>query len=455
MNLNSAGQDLNTRKEDKMESLLIGLGGIGTGVVRRVKKALLDNPAYKDMVEKEVFFCSLDVDPSYDAEICYVDQVRDFKVAKPLEVINNYKDDRDFKSWWIPGYKTSIPIEGKHGSGQIRINGRLAFFANYEKIAKVLKDKIDKVKQLNIKVDKNTGSSKEPNVHIFIVSTLAGGTGSGILIDTAALLRSITVPGDMIYGVLFDGSVVTRITDTNTDLYGYAALTEIERWQEKPNEFVFKYLGGRVQITQDRFFDIVFLIQAKNMDGKTFYGTDQDIKKNYQLLAASFLENVVSTTKVEELTAANAWNRYEMMPAVIETRSCKYSSFAISHISYPAEKVTNYCFARLMCEKLKDGFSIVKPDLYILERDIGICEHDGNQLTNILRKSPSAATFLSRAENVIRAFTEEVGNREKFNEKIDEYELINFSEWDKLLTKYKTEMKNELANLEQKTHNHR
>ena len=97
-----------------------------------------------------------------------------------------------------------------------------------------------------------------------------------MLIDTVFLLKSLLEGEDRIYGVLFDGSVVTKFTGTNTDLYGYAALTEIERWIHSSRPIFYKYRMGEVSGTkQKKFFDIAFLIKLKTWIQKLSLATNR------------------------------------------------------------------------------------------------------------------------------------------------------------------------------------
>ena len=134
------------------------------------------------------------------------------------------------------------------------------------------------------------------------------------------------------------------------------------------------------------------------MDSKTFFGNEQEMK-NYQDLAAAFIRNVITVQDIETFIKANGWNRFDNISFDDHGWSINYSSFAIGYISFPVEKVSNYCYAKLVAEKLRDGFVVKedsKPNILTIEKHLGVCEQDGNQLTNMLR-CPSATALLSRS----------------------------------------------------------
>lgn len=428
-----------------MPSILIGLGGIGTGVVRRVKKALVENSYYSELVKQEkVIFCSLDVDPGYDKEIGQaLDTMIGFEVLEPMKSVKANINDKhqDFLSWWIPTHKIYAPIAGESGAGQIRINGRLAFLDNFTKIKNFLQTQINRARGVSIDM-KQKGSSEEAcRVRIFIISSLVGGTGAGILVDTVHLLRTLTDENTRIYGILFDGSIFENLLKKgDPDITSFATLTEIERWMEDPKKFIMQYGAEKIKQDKDKFFDIAFIIQAKNMKGQCFYAAPVEVKKNYQTMAALFLESFVTISDYDRFYEANDWNYYDTIRKTPGGRSCCYSSFAVSQISFPVDKVTDYCYAKLISERLKDGFDIQKPDIESMEKELEICERDGNQLTNLLRKTESANTLFTKAEAAKKAFQEkDVNSKEKFSDLYTSFGLDNLSVWDKLITKYKSD----------------
>ncbi|MEO0021689.1 MAG: tubulin-like doman-containing protein [candidate division WOR-3 bacterium] len=441
-----------------MASILIGLGGFGTGVVRRVKRLFEENPAYHGLINQTVFFSSIDIDPDFESEIASIDQIywEGFRVSRPKHEIDKlFKEDANFKYWWIPGFTLESEIKGTRGAGQIRIAGRLAFYLHFPRIKSAIKERIDQANELRAKLQKDQGMAavNTPNV-VFLVSSLAGGTGSGILIDTAMLVRSLVDESYKIYGVFCDGSVVEKFAGGNTKLYGFATLTEIERWMEKGDTFEFHY--GNINATvkgQNRLFDIVFLIQSDNLQGRTFYvrgGGDREIRNNYQELLASFLGTLLTSIDFDETLAANSWNRFDALPLTSNGRSRNYSTFGISHISFPVHKVTNYCYSRLISEVLKLGFDFSNPDLQKFERDNSICERDGNQLTNYLRdKCRSARSYKAKRDReLIRFSAPRIKNTASFVNLLAphgiEKLILDYSD---LIEGYKKELSQELEDL--------
>lgn len=436
-----------------MPVIVLGLGGVGSGIVRRLKKSLVQNRYYNTLVSQDqIIFCSLDVDKGYDSDIGQnIDIIQEFFTKNPQRVIDANKTDEKFLSWWIPKHKIYDAIEGQSGAGQIRINGRLAFFDNYVKIRDFLSDKIQRASKVSTNVRQSGGTDEDARIRIFIVSSIAGGTGAGILVDTVHLIRSLAEENTRIYGILLDGSIFERLITQDPYMPSIATLIEIEKWMEDPKKFEMFY--GRETIKQDKdtFLNIAFIIQFTNMKSQCFKASPEEAKKNYQTLVAMFLESVVTIKDYNRFFEANDWNRFDVCPKTPKGRSCRYASFAVSQISFPTEKVINYCFARLISEKIKDGFEIQIPDFIGIQKELEICEQDGNQLTNLLRKLSSALKFSERIRNVINGFQDkDINSKEKFSNLYNECQLSNLGVFDKLIESYKTEMYKKLEELKKK-----
>ena len=100
-----------------------------------------------------------------------------------------------FEGWFPLGNNEVIHMlsDLKKGAGQIRLFGRVAFFFNAERIQKVIEDAINEIMAVD-----QANSFFDPvnnDLDIYIVGSLAGGTGSGMFMDTAMMCRHIITSG--------------------------------------------------------------------------------------------------------------------------------------------------------------------------------------------------------------------------------------------------------------------
>ena len=133
-------------------------------------------------------------------------------------------------SWIDESYH---PREGiKPGAGQIRIESRLGFFYNSARIKQRLEQIVDEITRPNI----TWRQSNPPYFYVYLVTTLAGGTGSGCFLSTAYLVqdvirnRGIWQPR-VIAKLLLSTLMTDRVSsDLHLDIHSntYAALKELE-----------------------------------------------------------------------------------------------------------------------------------------------------------------------------------------------------------------------------------
>jgi len=176
------------------------------------------------------------------------------------------KAHKAIQSWFpqiIAGGENDLTIgqTARRGAGQWRLLGRIGFFLKYSDIYKRLQQGYNRVK----------GESKKEPPKVFIVCSLAGGTGSGMFWDTAFLLRSFDERA-MISGVFLLPSAFDHLQGQGrVRKNGYAALKELatyKNWRQA-DTFTVLYpqvgLGGSSYVARpgDRAaFNAVYLYNA-------------------------------------------------------------------------------------------------------------------------------------------------------------------------------------------------
>ncbi len=189
-------------------ALIIGLGGTGQWVLTYLKKELLDNTKGKG-VPKEVRLVAFDTTRQVDerrsrsseeepvvVEGVQLDIDEFYHLGGNIEQIVReiaQENKHSHISSWLQG-KTYLSRLGagqymlEEGAGQMRPFGRMAVFKDLEmnpensKIFGTLRDAIHDIRR---EVKENR------SLEISIVASLAGGTGAGIAIDVAHIVRTI------------------------------------------------------------------------------------------------------------------------------------------------------------------------------------------------------------------------------------------------------------------------
>ncbi|MGQ9523773.1 MAG: tubulin-like doman-containing protein [Armatimonadota bacterium] len=136
-------------------------------------------------------------------------------------------------SWFSLEQLESIPNVTK-GAGTIRQLGRLCFWQHRARIENALRAQLQDLNSV-AKADYMRSEHKielEPGVSVYIVTSLAGGTGSGCFLDMAYLARRIVdetnVQGaNEFVGYLVMPTAFAQVAGANALANGYAALKEL------------------------------------------------------------------------------------------------------------------------------------------------------------------------------------------------------------------------------------
>lgn len=216
-------------------TLVIGIGGTGKKVVLEIKRQLSESYGYKPKTNAHracmgypvINFLCIDADTTDNSRI-YENNVNDATTDAPDHVklltdefvgatinsqqYNSYKNNlqgHPHISNWMPQsvMDSNTPAIVSNGAGQHRLFGRLCFFQGFYDIKKSITDKIneiyDAIKTRGSWIDlikpkvslPQTPDNANPQfeVHIYIVNSLAGGTGCGMFLDISMLTKNIVL----------------------------------------------------------------------------------------------------------------------------------------------------------------------------------------------------------------------------------------------------------------------
>lgn len=264
-------------------TFFIGLGGSGGRVVDVLARRLANEPAFERFREL-VHFVAVDTDMN-DLERLHPRVAKtNISVAhKPRRVAllrgeeAGLTEDQRATSWIHPGYR--FREQSNAGAGQIRLEARFSLHCQLleqapNNLVDILKGQLARSLRAQ---EPNRGHDK---IRFHLWASTAGGTGSGASLVTAALLRRLAkeigaeceVFGHFFLPSLFRDRVAPALV-TKIDANGYAALKELERFQElryeggpDPIELVFDPRGehGKKVTARDEVaeapFDWVYLV---------------------------------------------------------------------------------------------------------------------------------------------------------------------------------------------------
>lgn len=376
-------------------SIFLGLGGTGKHVLLTLRKKFFEKYSLKqglpvtefawiDTDEQNVGLDGKALDYTQTQVMFEKDEIVPLRVSRDqFERYMNYKNDYPHIWEWLP---LSIEAQGppKDGAKQIRPLGRLAFFANYENIVRKLKEMRSRVVDED-NVSRTHDMGFEVNVHrinVYIIFSVAGGTGSGIFLDVAyavkEYIRNVNSIGYVVLPSVFS-------TDTTERIYAnsYAAIKELEHYalrkdilkkdeetllkdKESKHDFCTWYSKSDFDFKKspivDTPFDITYLI-----DNKTSEGAEINLQNKDQLLdmlseniflqmtgptpLRTQIKTIQSNIHATMETSKGSW-KYEMSgddSQVIYRNyfSKKYASMGVSKIYIPTHRIKKACGLKL------------------------------------------------------------------------------------------------------------
>lgn len=289
-----------------LPTLVIGVGGTGLRVLQRVKERLLET--YYGEVPQQITLLEFDTALQSPADnFCGVQlnhqaaqlamnggamlqEMQLVQTAPSFTMRNAFDEARKGNPRWewmeVDKMANTLPPAAQviiDGAGAFRPIGRTAFFLNYTAVENTLRAAMRQVMQQQVVggdevlrglKDADNAKSKR---NVFLIGSLAGGTGSGGFLDLAAMMRRIKEVDHAFTDIVLIGMVVLpRFFDDVADPIGrrvpntYAGLRELDRFMRAHKSgSPYKFITGTGQdITIDNtLFDLCYLVDVEDYAG--------------------------------------------------------------------------------------------------------------------------------------------------------------------------------------------
>ncbi|MEP9400729.1 tubulin-like doman-containing protein [Sphingomonas silueang] len=359
-----------------MNHLMIGLGGTGGKVIAGLRRAIFQQ--YGDVAPPELAVDFLYIDSSvHDTEQATVTSVLQdsdqrwrtngrsvqllpaqvvlLKQGNVAQIIEQVEDYGTIRSWigdralWR-SIMAGAP-NGIEAAGQLRRFGRLLAAQNVHAIDQAIKMRLD-----------GTGGVQLSEWTFHVVAGLAGGTGSGTLIDLIGHLRSLSQGqrGKIVIYAVLPEEEDTHWAKGNYHANGYAALSEINALLAgsfSPTDIA--GTGARYDFRKP--IDNIWVMsptndQALRVDvGVTLPNLCADAI--YQVVIASGMARALDAEQATQTseqgwramtTGENFRGEYEgdsTEATAPKTRANRFTSFGISRVAIPTQEIAEYASA--------------------------------------------------------------------------------------------------------------
>ena len=334
-------------------TLLVGLGGTGSKIVCRVSQMVTEEQ------RKRIGFAVFDTDINELREIREANPfIKTIQTSTKLTVGEYLNIDTHARDEWFPvnGILNSKSLT--EGAGQVRAISRLALdtairAGNMEPLHNAIEE-----------LYKLEGDSSEQALRVVIVSSLAGGTGSGLILPVALYLKNYLATkfqasanitrGFFILPEVFYEVIRGQSERNNLKCNAYATLRELDAFLMKGDETLpekyektvkleFPRVGSNdVEEYNVRPYDFCFLFDAQNTEGKKLNSFNQYLDHAANCIYSQSIgpmnkrSNSSEDNTIRELCAERGRNRYA---GAGSARTIAYSIFKAKNDSITKEKL--------------------------------------------------------------------------------------------------------------------
>lgn len=340
-------------------TLMVGLGGTGTRIVEQVYNMLGEED------RKNLAVHGFDTDIEDLAKLkslkgCLTQTSDNITVWQCRQICGEAVDA------WFPisaNARGLGPLDQKrltHGAGQIRAVSRLALYYTMKRSG------LPKLESDMKSLFMAGGEELRTSARVFIISTLAGGTGAGIFLQVALFIRkylaqqtgghTVSIRGLFLLPDIFIQTGVTTLREIpDLRANAYASLKELNgiitslRGSRHGSVINLEYMPNLEKLDVQAIpYDSCFLLDYENIKGENL-GTGGIALQRYQNQAA----NMVYLQLFSPMGSDNLSHEDNLIRAAIRSDGLNfYCSAGVSRLVYPYQDILKYCAARMVQESL-------------------------------------------------------------------------------------------------------
>ncbi|HLW64808.1 MAG TPA: tubulin-like doman-containing protein [Gemmataceae bacterium] len=217
-------------------ALVVGLGQMGFIVLQKLRRAMRDNLRCDTLPNVRFFYIDTDTETmqqiASNSRALNSRETYQAKLNRPSYYQKPRGDQLSVDNWLNPQLLYRIP-RNLTTTG-VRAFGRLALWDHYRPIAKRLREELEAclAPTALAEAESNTGLGLRSNQpRVYIITALGGGTGSGMFLDLAYILRNqlkmLGYPEPAVHALLMLPHVDRNATKSQAAANAYAALQEL------------------------------------------------------------------------------------------------------------------------------------------------------------------------------------------------------------------------------------
>lgn len=381
--LSSANPPGSSRPRQMRPTLIVGLGGTGQEVLVRVKARFMET--FGPDALRVIKIAALDTIglnrevPLSNGQTVRLDRNTEFLDignVPTVQVLRNLDTSYPQVKAWLP---SNLPGQAiTQGAQMIRPLGRLAFFFHFRKILDYFDGQIRALSSIHTEyVAGKVSQDGEPGLNIVLVSSICGGTGSGIFLDTAYLLRDLCEqrlqqPRISLTGILALPQVFAMVSSDQIKANAFAALREIDQFTRGTldQNYDVEYPGGYRVHSALRPFNICYLVDGVNEQGKVLSGMGE-----FAPLITESIFMQISSQIGKDATAVfdNLKTINSSVPALDDDgvpHMTAYSGMGMASLHFPSAAIIDACGRRFATRLISQGLLAEEPSKARVEGEI-------------------------------------------------------------------------------------
>lgn len=356
-----------SKKDEKLrgisKSIIIGIGGTGHQILLDVRKRLIEKYSSLDRIPIVSF---LQIDTSGDdlkPTSKYEERVNldpSDKIHASVQGVQSLRESLEryphLQDWLDP---RALSGDIDQGAGAVRARGRLALFWNFDKISSAIAGRFQQVNsddsRKNARDAHDTPLVVGEETSVYIVGSLLGGTGSGMFLDVAYIVRNRIADNPLvdIIGILtIPPSNLAYGSDKRPN--AYAALLELNHYTDNSTVFVAQYGKNLPHIKDSRPpFKYCYLMDLTNGN------INIEVDSLTQMVGHNIFLDLTSEFQYRKRQNRDNFNQYLIVPDPLECPQ-NFMSMGLSAIHFPKDKVKSACANRLAADILTTWTTPIK-----------------------------------------------------------------------------------------------
>ncbi|MGB3182102.1 MAG: tubulin-like doman-containing protein [Cyclobacteriaceae bacterium] len=311
-------------------TLLIGIGTSGLRVLEHVQNFFYESTGKNRPENVQYLYLETD-ENAYPGVTALKNEIARVHISlnEKETMINALEKDDLLDAWWLP--PSNQIMDSGFGAGGLPAFGRVALWGrdNFEKVSTHIKNAFEKVGSHTVE------GSDDSKPAVFVTGSLTGGTGTGVFIDMAYLIRDILRGIDDLYGLFMipgrQGFAGKEVIYANT----YAGLMMLDHYNKKENDYRMRWPNGHnVHFEEPPYEYTQFISQDYNGNVPSI----SSLGGLYKMAGLYLFLNAFGLRKKRLVRFGDAKGNLHLD---------KYGTFGLSAIQYPKSQLEEHLSIQL------------------------------------------------------------------------------------------------------------